>query len=124
MVRMPCGAGAFHFPSSARTRSEITNEGKVDTAPSHISSSGADMSVYDWNPKRLDKLKAWSSLNGSKTCVAGVGALISAIALVNVVIATVRDVALVSMSAMSPLWRNLISDLLSRLLGELMMLVY
>ena len=103
MERMPCGAGAFHVPSSAHKCSEITNEGKVDTAPSQISSSGADMSVYDWNPKRLDKLKGWSSLNGLKTFVSGVGALISVIAIVNVVIAIVRAVELAYMSAMFPL---------------------
>ena len=66
-LRIPCGAGASHFPSDAHTVSATMDEGNVDILPSQMSSPsrGDEMLEYACEPVQVARLNYRLATYGS-----------------------------------------------------------
>ena len=73
-LKMPCGAGAFNFPSSPRRRRATMKDGKVATCLFQISSKGADMVVYAADPTLVERSKRSFESKGSQIDLGATGA--------------------------------------------------
>ena len=104
---------APHLPSIGRMRRATTNDGKVDTSPSQISSRGSEPVAYAEDPEREERSNGSEEANGSNTLgVGGAARGMPLIALTSKAIAAVRSTLVAMLLRSNDLARTRVTRLL------------